>query len=124
MLTDHLVYRKENSWKKFFKNFFSMRQIPTMKYLIINLNQRFFSLMTHNISIKNLGNTFIFSVEVLFRLQVTLRPFLSLVGSAPTSLLIMAMRDPPLNEDELHTRMNTLRDSPTTKHVQLMGTKK
>ena len=33
----------------------------------------------------------------------------------------MAMRDPASNDDELHTRMTTLRDSPTTKHIQLMG---
>ncbi len=33
----------------------------------------------------------------------------------------MAMRDPTLNDDELQTRMITLRDSSTTKHIQLMG---
>ncbi|CAF1073906.1 unnamed protein product [Rotaria sordida] len=47
--------------------------------------------------------------------------YLNLLGSAPTSLLVMAMRDPTLNDDELHTRMITLRDLPTTKHIQLMG---
>ncbi len=43
------------------------------------------------------------------------------IGSAPTSLLIIAMRDPTLNDDELHTRMVTLRDSLTTKHIELLG---
>ena len=43
------------------------------------------------------------------------------IGSAPTSLVIMAMRDPTLNDDELHTSMITLRDSITTKHIQLIG---
>jgi hypothetical protein len=33
----------------------------------------------------------------------------------------MAMRDPTLNDDEIHTRMVTLRDSSTTKHIELMG---
>ena len=33
----------------------------------------------------------------------------------------MAMRDPTLNDDELHIRMDTLRDLPTTKHILLMG---
>ncbi|CAF4057763.1 unnamed protein product [Rotaria sp. Silwood2] len=47
--------------------------------------------------------------------------YLNLLGSAPTSLLVMAMRDPTLNDDEFHTRMVTLRDLPTTKHIQLMG---
>ncbi|CAF2033696.1 unnamed protein product [Rotaria magnacalcarata] len=47
--------------------------------------------------------------------------YLNLLGSAPTSLLVMAMRDPTLNDDELHTRMDTLRDLPTTKHILLMG---
>ncbi|CAF3531455.1 unnamed protein product [Rotaria sp. Silwood1] len=47
--------------------------------------------------------------------------YLNLLGSAPTSLLVMAMRDPTLNDDELHTRMVTFRDSPTTKHIQLIG---
>ncbi|CAF3710337.1 unnamed protein product [Rotaria socialis] len=47
--------------------------------------------------------------------------YLNLLGSAPTSLLVMAMRDPTLNDDELHTRMDTLRDLPTTKHIPLMG---
>ncbi|CAF0795129.1 unnamed protein product, partial [Adineta ricciae] len=47
--------------------------------------------------------------------------YLHLLGSASTSLLILAMRDPTLNDDELHTRMTTLRDLPTTKHIHLMG---
>jgi hypothetical protein len=33
----------------------------------------------------------------------------------------MAMRDPTLTDDELQTRMITLRDSSTTKHIELMG---
>lgn len=44
-----------------------------------------------------------------------------ILGSASTSLLIMAMRDPASNDDEFHTRMSLLRDSSTTKHIQLMG---
>ncbi|CAF0715615.1 unnamed protein product [Adineta steineri] len=47
--------------------------------------------------------------------------YLHLLGSAPTSLVIVAMRDPTLNDDELHTSMITLRDSITTKHIQLIG---
>ncbi|CAF0761369.1 unnamed protein product [Adineta steineri] len=47
--------------------------------------------------------------------------YLHLLGSAPTSLVIMAMRDPTLHDDELHTSMITLRDSITTKHIQLIG---
>ncbi len=43
------------------------------------------------------------------------------LGSAPTSLLIMAMRDPTLTDDELQIRMNTFRDLSTTKHMELMG---
>ncbi len=42
-------------------------------------------------------------------------------GSAPTSLVVIAMRDPTLNDDELQTRMATLQGSSTTKHIQLMG---
>ncbi|UJR29000.1 hypothetical protein I4U23_010218 [Adineta vaga] len=47
--------------------------------------------------------------------------YLHLLGSASTSLLILAMRDPTLDDDELHTRMINLRESSTTKHIQLMG---
>jgi hypothetical protein len=73
-----------------------------------------------NISIKNLGNIFIFLVLylLLFSKKNEMNFF---IGSAPTSLLIMAIRDPTLNDDELHTRMVTLRDSSTTKHIELMG---
>ena len=47
--------------------------------------------------------------------------YLHLLGSAPTSLVVMAMRDPTLNDDELHGRMVTLRDASTTKHIHLTG---
>ena len=47
--------------------------------------------------------------------------YLHLLGSAPTSLVVMAMRDPTLNDDELHGRMMTLRDATTTKHIHLTG---
>lgn len=47
--------------------------------------------------------------------------YLHLLGSAPTSLLVMAMREPTLNDEELYKRMVILRDAPTTKHIPLLG---
>ena len=33
----------------------------------------------------------------------------------------MAMREPTLNDDELQSRLVNLRDTTTTKHIQLLG---
>jgi len=57
----------------------------------------------------------------LFLFRNKKKKFFFRIGSAPTSLVVIAMRDPTLNDDELQTRMTTLRDSSTTKYIQLMG---
>ncbi len=120
ILINYLEFLNEKFSKKFFMNLFLMQQIQIMKYLIINHNQLFFLSMMLNISIKNLGNIFLFLVFVFFVfLSIKIKSINS--GSAPTSLLIMAMRDPTLTDDELQIRMNTFRDLSTTKHMELMG---
>lgn len=57
--------------------------------------------------------------EMFFFFSFDLRS--SPLGSAPTSLLIVAMRDPTLNDDELQTRLTNLREATTTKYIPLLG---